>query len=439
MAVPAVEETNAIRPTVAVIATVHWASTTRLCLALAEGGFRVLALVPDHHALRRIRPIETALLGRTRAQAMRCIGRLLAGPIDMVVPADERAIDLVHATYAAALARRDANHRRLAELIESSLGSDSAFTMGGRKGRFVTLAREEGVRVPDTWPVRGEAELASLLAERRFPLVLKQDESFGGLGVRIVRDQPEALHAFRELRAGASAWAAFKLALRKLDPGHLARRARPITLQQYIAGRPANRAVACDRGRVLAGLSVEVLEATNATGPATVVRIVDRPDMAEAAARMVARLQLSGLIGFDFMIEEATGRAFLLEMNVRPTQICHLAFGEDSDMIGALARRHGAVPPGRPLPAAPGSIAFYPQEVWRDANSAHLAAAFLDVPWHVPDFIDTYRTPLPAEPADWVQRLQRQWRLLRRPRDRTPAPEPPMLSAKAKAASPITL
>ena len=30
-------------------------------------------------------------------------------------------------------------------------------------------------------------------------------------------------------------------------------------------------------------------------------------------------------------------------------------------------------------------------------------------------------------------------RLLRRPRDRTPAPEPPMLSAKAKAASPITL
>src|SRR5436190_18812811 len=126
MAVPAVEETNAIRPTVAVIATVHWASTTRLCLALAEGGFRVLALVPDHHALRRLRPIETALLGRTRAQAMRRIGRLLAGPIDMVVPADERAIDLVHTTYAAALARRDANHRRLAELIESSLGSDSA-------------------------------------------------------------------------------------------------------------------------------------------------------------------------------------------------------------------------------------------------------------------------------------------------------------------------
>jgi hypothetical protein len=139
------------------------------------------------------------------------------------------------------------------------------------------------------------------------------------------------------------------------------------------------------------------------------------------------------------MIEEATGRAFLLEMNVRPTQICHLAFGEDSDMIGALARRHGAVPPCRPLPAAPGTIAFYPQEVWRDANSAHLAAAFLDVPWHLPDFIDAYRTPLPAEPADWVQWLQRQWRLLRRPRDRTPAPEPPMLSAKARAASPITL
>src|SRR4051812_43006422 len=331
-------------PTVAVIATVHWASTTRLCLAFAEGGFNVVALVPAHHALREIAPIESAVLGRTRAQAVTSITELLESrSIDVVVPGDERAIDLLQATYERALGGNGAGHRRIVKLIEASLGSVSAFTMGGRKSRLVQLAREEGVLVPDTRMVPGLRELRSLLAGRRFPLVLKQDESFGGLAVRIVRDAAEAERCFLELRTAGSSYGALKQALRKLDPGHLLRRERPITLQHYIAGRSANRAVACDRGRVLAGLSVEVLESSTATGPATVVRVVDRDDMADAAARIVARLQLSGLIGFDFMLEAATGRAYLLEMNVRPTQICHLALGEDSDMIAALARVRGAV------------------------------------------------------------------------------------------------
>jgi carbamoylphosphate synthase large subunit len=440
MAEVAAQKPNAVGPTVAIIATVHWASTTRLCLALAEGGFKVLALVPDHHALRHMAPVQTAVIGRTRAQALRQIRRRLAERIDRVVPADERAIELLHATYVAALKRNEAADRRIAQLIEDSLGSGLAFTTGRHKSRFVALAREQGLLVPATDPVPDLEGLRMLLADRRFPLLLKQDESFGGLGVRIVHDRAEAESAFRELRAGEGAWAAVKRTLRKLDPGHLTWHARPIALQQYIAGRPANRAVACHRGRVLAGLSVEVLEATNCTGPATVVRVVDRSDMAEAAARMVARLQLSGLIGFDFMIEDATDRAFLLEMNVRPTQICHLAFGEDSDMIAALARRHGAVSVRRPWRAMPGTIAFYPQEIWRDPNSTHLATAFHDVPWHVPAFIDAYRSPLPPEPADWVQRLQRRRRALGRLCDRTPAADRrPVLAAKGQAIDPITL
>lgn len=40
------------RPKVLVIATVHWAATTRLCLAMADGGFDVRAIAPDDHAVR---------------------------------------------------------------------------------------------------------------------------------------------------------------------------------------------------------------------------------------------------------------------------------------------------------------------------------------------------------------------------------------------------
>jgi len=391
-----------------------------------------MALVPEDHVLRRLDPVEAVVLRRRRAEAVRAISHLLADrPDALVVPADERAIDLLHATYERALAGGGAPNRSVVELIERSLGSGSAFTLGGRKSRFVNLAREEGVAVPPTWLVRDLAMLRRLLAEQRFPLVLKQDGTFGGMGVRIVADTAAALRAFRELRANQGLRGAAKEALRRLDPGCLTRRERPITLQQHIAGRPANRAVACERGRVLAGLSVEVLETSSATGPATVVRVVERDDMAEAARRIVARLQLSGLIGFDFAIEAATGRAWLLEMNVRPTQICHLALDHDSDMIAALAARLG-VSSERRLPTVPArTIALYPQEIWRDPRSMHFATAWHDVPWHLPHFIEAYRLPLPHEPEDWVQRLQRRWRALRQT-------EPP-LPAKAKAADPITL
>ncbi|WP_457832790.1 hypothetical protein, partial [Staphylococcus aureus] len=44
-----------------------------------------------------------------------------------------------------------------------------------------------------------------------------------------------------------------------------------IDVQDYVTGLPANRAVVCDRGRVLAGLSVLALETQTETGAASVV------------------------------------------------------------------------------------------------------------------------------------------------------------------------
>ena len=93
----------------------------------------------------------------------------------------------------------------------------------------------------------------------------------------------------------------------------------------FIPGVPANRAVLCWHGEVLAGLSVEAVKTAHATGPATVVRILDNAEMAEATGHVVRCLGLSGFVGFDFILERTSGRAFLIEMNPRPTPICHFS------------------------------------------------------------------------------------------------------------------
>ena len=407
------------RPSVVVVATVHWASTTRLCLALAESGFEVVALAPDDHALYGLNGIVVRSIGRTRAHGLSEIIRTVESrPPDLLVPADERAIDFMRILYRRSIGGKGRNAGQMAALIEASLGSPSAFVFATQKSRLVSLAQQEGLLVPATTVVDDIVELHRLVAKAQFPLVLKRDGSSGGQGVRIVSNASDAEQSFVELRTSAGPRAAVKMALKKLDLSYLSDlyRKRPaISLQEYIVGRPANRAVVCHRGEVLAGLSVEALQTSDATGPATVIRVLDSPEMSDAAARMVRHLGLSGFVGFDFMLEAATGRAYLIEMNGRPTQICHLALDADSDMISALAARLSPVVLRRTIPNIDGpTVALFPQESWRDPDSGYLTSAFHDVPRHVPEFIAAYRSQVAPEPPDWVQIMRRYAREPRR-------------------------
>src|SRR4051812_20827234 len=174
-----------------VVSTVHWASTTRLCLALAEGGFEILVLAPEGHALHACPRVGSCRLERTSAAAARLVRAAIVGwRPDAVVPGDDGAVELVRAIHAGAR-RRSAP--QIVDLIERSIGDQDAFTIAGAKSRFVALADALGLLVPQTRPVADAAELARLLDTTAFPFVLKLDGSFGGLGVRIVRTREEAM------------------------------------------------------------------------------------------------------------------------------------------------------------------------------------------------------------------------------------------------------
>src|SRR5262249_5826563 len=79
-----------------------------------------------------------------------------------------------------------------------------------------------------------------------------------------------------------------------------------------------------------------VLKTRNPNGPAAVIRLIENPQMSEAVKKVVRRLGLSGFVGFDFVIEDATGKAFLIEINPRATQTCHLQLGSRSNLCAAL-------------------------------------------------------------------------------------------------------
>ena len=133
-------------------------------------------------------------------------------------------------------------------------------------------------------------------------------------------------------------------------------------MQSFVHGRPGNCTVFAWKGRVLALIAVEVVRSDGATGPASIVRIVDNKEMRFAAERVAARLKLSGFFGLDFMIENGSNAVYLIEMNPRLAPPCYLRLGKGSDLPGAFWAQLTAQPlPDHRAVTQNEMIAYLPQ------------------------------------------------------------------------------
>ena len=167
-------------------------------------------------------------------------------------------------------------------------------------------------------------------------------------------------------------------------PAALRRRGPGVILQRFVSGRPADVAVACWRGEVLTELCVEAVRTDGPRGPVSVVRTLDHPEMSAAVRRLARRFELSGLCGFDFLMD-AEGAAWLVGINPHATPTCHLTAADGVEPASALRARLVDRPRPRRAPTSSGElIALFPQEMARDPDSAFLHFARHDVPSRSP-------------------------------------------------------
>jgi len=155
-----------------------------------------------------------------------------------------------------------------------------------------------------------------------------------------------------------------------------------------VVGQEATSTIFCWQGAVLAALHFAVLKKVRPTGHATVLRLIEHPEMSAAAEKVARRLNLSGCHGLDFMLEAHTGNAYLIEINPRITQVGHLALGPGHDLPAALY----AALSGSPIQEAPkvtekDTVALFPQEWIRDPESEFLRSGYHDVPWEEPALV----------------------------------------------------
>ena len=375
-----------MKPTVLVVTTTSWVPTARLAVALGNAGFRVEALCPPDHPLGKTQAASRIHHYQGLAPLRSLARAIAAAEPDLVIPGDDLAARHLHELHG----RREGTSLR--NLIERSLGSAEAFPIIHARAAFMELARKEGIRVPTTEIVRTLDDVKNVVEHVGFPTMLKADGTSGGEGVRTVRTVAEAQSAFRKLHAPPLLARALKRAALDQDstliwPSLL--RERPTVIaQSYVAGHEATSTIACWKGKILASLHFEVLRKSNAAGHATVVRLIENTEMSDAVEKMVRRMGLSGLCGFDFMLEASTGNAYLIEINPRATQVGHIALGAGRDLPAAL---YGAITgqTSRVMPAVTtnDTIALFPHEWARDPQSEFLRTGYHDVPWGTPELV----------------------------------------------------
>ena len=416
------------QPQILVFATTRWQLAARIAINFADRGCRVDALVPRGHpaeCVGSVREVHRFLPLTPLASLLAALEEMKP---DLVVPCDDAAALLLHALHRRCI-EQPPPPVGLPALLERSLGNVDACVLAGSRSRFMDLARASGVRTPPSANVRSLEELREWTREHALPLVLKSDYSFGGQGVALARQWSEVETAWATLKRRPGVGESIMRALLERDSDRLRDWCRPpvdaLTVQVAIDGQPANRAVACWEGEVLAGVSVEAMRTQHATGPATVVRFVNHAEMEDTASRLVRQLGVSGLVGFDFMVEAATGAAHLIEMNVRATPACHLPSSHGAALTASLlARLRGERPPRLRPRFAAGVVVMFPGEFRTNPGSPYLQAAGHDVPWEHPALVRDGLEP-PWSERGWLAQVRRRWRA---PRSSQPDPHSPVLA-----------
>jgi ATP-grasp domain len=360
-------------PKVLVATALVWPNAVRLCRAFRDVGFEVGTLAVPRHPVHCSKAPNRTFDYHPKVPLESLREAIAKQSPDIIIPCDDRILG--HLCALRAIGDGDTS-----TLIETSLGRGGASGVIAKRATLGEISRLPKVDVPRTDSIASVSELRDWVRQFGLPAVLKLDGSWGGNDVVVVRRESEIRRAFCEMKLRQSVLRGVKRYVTKRDVEALRRPRSAISVQSFVPGRPANVLVACWRGKVLAQIAVEAVELASPFGMATVVRVVDGDAMVSAAGSICRHYMLSGLHGFDFMIEEATGAVKLIEINPRATQIGHLNLGRGRDLAAALFEALTGRSAARRPPIPSGDISLFPGEWRRDSQSSYLTSTFHDVP-----------------------------------------------------------
>jgi hypothetical protein len=369
-------------PKALVVMSELWERGARLAYELQKSGFAVAVVAPASHIVKLAQVTDEGHYFHFFLRTAQVHKAIISWKPDYIFCQDDRSVYCLQKLFAKASRNvLSAESAWICNLIKLSIGDPEFYPVVASNRLTLRLAESLAIRCADVREVTSKASFERELRVRPFPVVIKIEGYSGGQGVCIARKLEEAQEAFHDFQIPLRWRHKLRVALSVLPTSLLQRlklEERSIFLQEFIEGRNVNSSVACWEGEVLAEVNVECLRASTATGSSSVVRRIENEEMRNAVAALVSRLKLSGICGFDFIIDRFD-RAWMIEINPRTTQTSHLKW--DCDLFGAIRSRiTGDSTKLKDSSFLPNTIALFPNELRRDPDSEYLRTAFHDLP-----------------------------------------------------------
>ena len=290
-----------------------------------------------------------------------------------------------------------ASAANVAALARASLGDLDRTVDAIDKTRLFELTHACGLRVAEGG-IATSVDAATALASRLgYPVIVRAGFGTGGAGSKRCEDESQVVVAMGKTPR-ATGW---------MPPGP-----RRHLVQRWVDGPVIVRASLAWRGEEVAGTTRGRLATyPSALGPGSAVVFAGIPAIAEATRTLLRALQATGFVGAQFIVEPGTGAPLLLEINRRMVPATYGSGYAGIDQARALAAMLRGEPWSGPrdLDDGPGpALALFPQEWYRDPESAWLADLPCDAPWHDPALLRAMlRLPLDADPEALARQYER--------------------------------
>lgn len=254
-----------------------------------------------------------------------------------------------------------------------------------QRSKSLDDVRPLGVRTPRQIIVDPKTTKATELEALGQPILIKNDNSCGGMGVSSSATADDAIKAAIDMHASNDAQPQDGI----------------VVAQEFITGRSAAVSFSAFNGHILEAFSYRIIRRLpEPFGASSVIDIEHNPDLIAIVERIAAMYSYSGFGGIDFILPDDGGPPVFLEFNARQTRTTHLGrlVGADlcSAMASALTGTGYVATHGR---GATMTVTLFPYEWLRDPHSPYLHLGHHDVPWHDPKIAAALMTATPPEPA----------------------------------------
>jgi hypothetical protein len=347
---------------------------------LAHAGFRVVLMAPDGSLARSSGYVHRVYQVSAHTGALQWIDAfadaVLREAPRIVLPCDDTAFELLQQIVVTPPRHLEAARQLdLAALVAQSLGDPAHYAASVDKTRVCAAAEAAGVRVPPYRVVETSDAAEDFALTHGWPVVLKRAQSSAGEGVAICTDPRALSRAFETLPS---------VGMSRLH----ATRPR-LVAQAYIRGRTRYFAGTAWGGSLLCGYAVDKL-AGEASGAASVVRYFHSDALESSAATLASAFGASGIFAPEYIVDEQTGDAYLVEINRRVTPGTHRGAYIGMSAGAALAAALGGT--ARPLRTRLDDneehvYVSFPHEWLRDPGSVYLRDHPVDVPWDEPELM----------------------------------------------------